>query len=517
MRLGFVNIYSYRPHTKHLMFIADMMKDDGHDVYFLTCDAGVSNCYSRQLKGSGKLVECSRCIAGGVRTFGRGEITNISAGTGSLAEEEVDNIALSSSCTLARTEADSDWNIEEVRVIRKSLHDPVRSVFDSAKDWISANALEGVICFNGRMELTQAVTKACEKLDIPFITHERPWFGHGIQLHPNSSCLALQALNTLVKKYRSLPLTYIQAKHAGHLIGQRFLQQNHLEWRLYNPKPESSRWPVATSTEPKVLIIPSSKNEFAGHPDWRSGWPSNTDALDDFFNIFSFDPKKAVLRCHPNWGERIGQVTGERSLTHYREWANRNGVHFIESESSKSTYDLIQQSDIVLVNGGSSAVEAGACGKQVICLGPSTYEHAGFAQTFNSKIEMQKNRLNKLEADDIRRKTLRFVYLRSKRHPQYVDYVRALDVANYEYFKGANPNRIVEMLKTGKLQPDDKSFSESEDSEVTILEMLKNSDWKGLAAEGYSNNKTLLPLPIRPRFLFRWIDLLRNKFSRGDR
>lgn len=516
MRLGFVNIYSFRPHVKNLMFMANMMKNDGHDVYFLTCDAGVSNCYSRQLKEASKLVECSKCIAGGVRTFGGGKITKISAGVGSLKDEEVDSIALSSSCTLARTEADSDWNIREVEAIRKSLHDPVRFAFESAKDWILANSLEGVICFNGRMELTQAVIKACEKLDIPFITHERPWFGHGIQLHPNSSCLALQALNSLVKKYRSLPLTYSQAKHAGHLIGQRFLQQNHLEWRLYNQNPEPSRWPVETGSEPKILIIPSSKNEFAGHPDWKSGWSSNTDALDDFFDTFSFDPKKAVLRCHPNWSERIGKVTGERSLTHYAKWANKNGIQFIDSKSSKSTYDLVQQSDIVLVNGGSSAVEAGACGKQVICLGPSTYEHAGFAQTFNSKIEMQENGLNKLESDDIQRKTLRFVYLRSKRHPQYVDYVRDLGISNYEYFRGGDPNRIVEMLKTGKLQADDKSFSETEGSEITVLEMLKNCDWEGLVAEGDSN-KVLPPLQIRRRFLFRWIDLLRNKFSRGDR
>ena len=53
--------------------------------------------------------------------------------------------------------------------------------------------------------------------------------------------------------------------------------------------------------------------------------------------------------------------------------------------------------------------------------------------------------------------------------------------------------------------------------EVTITELLKNSDWAGLAAEGDRGNIAPSPVAIRRRFLLRRTDILRNKFGRGDR
>lgn len=515
MRVGFVNIFSFRPHVEHLFYLSKLLDKAGHECFFLTCDAAVSNCYARAIKGNGKLRECSKCVLGGVRSFTGKNVSAISDQKTALDADQLDRLALSSSCTITRTESEAEWNEPEVVSIRRSLHGPIGSVFESAKGWIKNNDLDAVICFNGRMDLTRAVTHACETLGIPFISHERTWFGDGIQLVPNDNCLGLKSLGELVKEYDDKPLTKAQASYAGKLVGERFLQRNSLEWRLYNKNPEPAPWPLNDPGK-RVLVLPSSKNEFAGHDDWKTGWEDNTKALDDFFDVNNIHPTQVVLRCHPNWSENIGQATGSRSLDLYRKWAEMRGIYLISSEEKASTYDLIQQADIVVLNGGSSAVEAGACGKQVVCLGPSTYQNAGFVQVFLSRADMEGKGLLELDSDTVRRKTLRFLYVRSHRFPQFVDYVKAIETTRYKYFAGANAERIVEMIETGKIPADDPTYADTEQYENDVLEALVRGDWGSLSDHEVPEQGGVL-LDISRRKGFKWVDGFRSKFARGDR
>jgi len=366
------------------------------------------------------------------------------------------------------------------------------------------------------MDIPRAVTYACEKYGIPYVTHERTWFGHGIQLIPNGDCLALSSLSELIREFENRPLTEEQAKQAGKLVADRFLQRNHLEWRLYNDKPELAEWPLSASGA-RVLVLPSSKNEFAGHADWETGWEDNALALDDFLDAFSIGPQQVVLRCHPNWAEKIGRVSGDRSLSFYRDWASRRGIHCISSEEKASTYDLIQQADIVVLNGGSSAVEAGVCGKQVVCLGPARYADAGFVQVFSDRDELLIPGASvPIDPDDVIRKTLRYVYLSSSRFPQFVDFVRAVRTTSYNYYDGANADRLLSMLKTGKITPDDGRFSDDEASENDVIHLLKGKKWKSLS-DYKAPELNLDPLEIGRGAGFRWVDTLRAKFSLGDR
>jgi hypothetical protein len=450
-----------------------------------------------------------------VRSFTGTNITAVKDQDSNVASEVLESLVLSSSCTLSRTESESEWNDPKVVKIRKSLRAPVASVFESAKTWILENELDAVICFNGRMDLTRGVTHACEVLDIPFVTHERSWFGDGIQLIPNGNCLSLRALGELVAEYDEKPLTERQARFSGKLLGERFLQRNSLEWRLYNMNPEPAPWPM-TAPGKRVLVVPSSKNEFAGHEEWRSEWEDNTKAIDDFLGVFGIQPEQVVLRCHPNWAENIGQAQGDRSLSLYTRWAKKRNVYLISSEEKASTYDLIQQADIVILNGGSSAVEAGACGKQVVCLGPSTYQRAGFVSVFNSRAEMEEKGLKELDPNLVRQKTLRFIYVRSHRFPQFVDYVKAIETTRYRYFEGAQADRIVSMLKTSRITADDSEYADTDQFEHEVIEALGRSDWGGLS-DYQPPVPVLTPLKIERRRGIRWVDGFRSKFARGDR
>jgi len=517
MRIGFVNLFSFRPHVEQLYYLSVLLKSAGHEVFFLTCDAGVSNCYPRAIKGSSRIKECTKCVIGGVRSYtGKSVMSIRHTPANELPISVLDELALSSSCTLTRTESEDEWLEPDVVRVRQSLYAPIASTYESARHWIEDNALEGVICFNGRMDMTRAVTYACEKLGVPFITHERPWFSQGLHLTPNANCLSLKAVGDMVAEFDDRPLTLRQARIAGKLIGQRFLQRNSLEWRLYNQNPEPAPWPLKASGA-RVLVLPSSKNEFAGHAEWSSPWIDNTRALDDFFEAFSIRPEQVVVRCHPNWAEKIGQVGGDRSLTLYKDWAQRRAIHCISSEQKASTYDLIQQADIVVLNGGSSAVEAGACGKQVICLGPSTYARAGFVRVFTDKASMYvPHARSNLDPELVMRKTLRFLYVRSHRHPQFVDYVRPVETTRYRYFQGADATRIIDIFRTGILTPDDSDYAQCEDQENLVLRLMMKKNWGELA--DYEVQSPALPvLNVKRRLALRWVDDVRARLPRGDR
>lgn len=517
MKVGLVNMFSFRPHVEELMYIASVLSDAGHEVFYLTCDATVSNCYPRAIKGSGKLKECAKCMLGGVRSYTGHQVSALRADrVGGLSEALLDDLALSSSCTLSRTESEAEWEDPAVVSIRASLHQPIDVVYGNTRQWIADHALDGVICFNGRMDLTRGVTYACEQVGIPFITHERPWLGDGLHLTPNANCLSLKAVGDLVREFDDRPLTSAQASIAGKFAGERFLQRNSLEWRLYNQNPEPAAWPLSAPGL-RVLVLPSSKNEFAGHPEWKTEWTDNTQALDDLFEALGIAPEQVVVRCHPNWAENIGQVGGGRSLKQYLDWTSSRSIHCISSEQKASTYDLIQQADIVVLNGGSSAVEAGVCGKQVICLGPSTYSQAGFVRAFSDKAAMYAPGADQpLDPDTVIRKTLRFLYLRSHRHPQFVDFVRAIETTRYSYRRGADAERLIRMFRTGELEADDATWSQDPATEDAVVEKLKNKCWGELADHVVPVTERPL-LEIKRRLAFRWVDGVRAKMPRGDR
>lgn len=490
------------------------MEGAGHESYFLTCDGLYENCYSRSLKGTSKLKECSQCMLGGVRTYKSINIDKVRNAICIYPHEFLDDISFSSSCTLHRIEVNSEWNNAEVVKTRSLLRHGVASTYESVRNWIENRSLDAVIVFNGRIDMTNAVITACSDKKIPFITHERTWFGDGLLLNPGFNCLSLKANNYIVGSFKDKFLTFNQSKKAAKLLAERFLQKNTLEWRVYNKKPKETEWPIAYPGK-RVLVLPSSRNEFSEHPDWKSEWEDNTIALENLLEVFNISPQQVVVRCHPNWSENIGKVSGDKSKLHYQNWARKRGIYLIESDDTRSTYDLIQQADIVVLNGSSSAVEAGACGKQIICLGSSTYENAGFVTTFKSINDMNAcGELIDIDPVDVIRKTLRFVYSSSNRLPQFVNYVRALKTTKYKYFEGADPTIIERMISTGEVLADDDGFEISSHYEDLVISKILSKDWESLIK--YSENFSLEEKNIKRRFAFRWVDGLRGIFKRGD-
>ncbi|MGE3758197.1 MAG: capsule biosynthesis protein [Pseudobdellovibrionaceae bacterium] len=518
MRIGLASVFSFRPHVEHIYYLSTLLKEAGHEVFFLTCDSSVDLCYNRLLKNQSKAVACSLCILGGIRSYPVKNIFSVSSKYRvPLSEENLFNITASSSYSLNRIEAPDDAFLEEVIQTQKSLHSSVETFYGSTQHWIGKNKLDAIFMFNGRMDLTRAMIEAAANCKIPYISVERPWLGHGIQFNPMENCIGLKDIFGLVHEYKDKPLTQSQAAWAAKLLALRYSRKNTLEWRIFNPEAEKSNWPLKGDSE-KILFTPSSRAESAGHPDFTQDYFQDiTRGFDDVMNKLSIKGEQCVLRCHPIWSQKVGHFKGERPLRFFTEWAKKRGIYIIEPDSKADTYDLIRASDLVVVTGGSTGAEAAALGKRVICVGPTFYTHTGFSYDITSP-----NDINNLHSvwdmggDLARTQVLRFFFTYANRYPQYVDFVRASKPTEVNYLWGANVARLEKMIATGKLEADDTAFAENTSEEAYFIENMRNQNWDLLASH-LPKEPTGRPLDISRRFVVGWLDQARDALPPGDR
>jgi hypothetical protein len=345
---------------------------------------------------------------------------------------------------------------------------------------------------------------------------DRTWFGDGVLLIPNGDCLSLAPAKALNRAFRDIPLTLTQARYVGWLLASRFLGRNQGEWRAYNVNATPAAWPIA-SAKRKVLLLPSSRCEFQVHPDWQFGWDEATDAFDWLFRSLAITADQVVLRCHPNWAERIGRATGARAINHYARWAAERGIYCIGSDQTTSTFDLIAASDLVVVNGSSAAFEAGALGKPVVCMGSAHYLEAGIALHLASPGDAPVlTALERHDATCAARASLRFGYTMMRRFAQYADFVRCITPTRYVYCAGGDPDRIIRMLQKGVVEPDDAQVAADTRGEDEVLSLVQRKQWAEL--HRYQRPQAATPeLVLRRRRGLGWIDGARALLPTGDR
>lgn len=525
MRIGFSSIYAWRPHVEHLHYLAGLARQAGHQVSFLTCDADLSSCYTKEVRPSrSDAVHCMGCRIGGLRSYESSGIHSI----GQLADDHLvmpdgaSSWCRSSASTLGRFESDTDFESAEFHALVDRLDGPTRRAYGAARRWIDRERLDAICLFNGRMDATRAVLEAARAAELPFVSVERTWFGDGLLMLPGENCIGLHTADTMVRDWRNLPLTQAQALRAASHVASRFLRRNGKEWRAYNLSARTTDWPIAQSRR-RVLLVPGSRNEVWGHPDWTSKWKEHTAAFDALMEHLGLSADDVVLRCHPNWGEYIGSTDGSKAERHYTDWAKRRGIHCIASTDPTSTLGLIELCDAVVVCGGSAALEAGLLGKQVIAVSPSVYQEAGFQSNADSPESLRSLVLHAtldaathgLQSAHIARQTLRFAYTMIYRLSQYVNQVRCVTTTRYEYFEGADLGRLPNLLRTGVLQADDASHARDLTGEDEVLGLIARRQWQTLleSAPGLPNAPRR---SVRRRWFLRPIDHLREALPRGD-
>lgn len=521
LRVGFATIYAWRPHVEQMAFLARLAQRAGHTACFLSCDGDLPACYTRELRGRPAWQECVLCRIGGVRSYASRDVASIGACASRDAAPADPAWAVSSASTLGRHESDADFASDEFRATVERLAPAVERSYRAARAWIREQRLDAVCVFNGRMDATRAVFEAARSLGVRVLSIERTWFGDGLQILPDESCLGLGSVHRLVREWRERPLTRPQALRAASYVARRFLRRNDKEWRAFNVEAEARPWPSPGGRR-RLLLIPSSRGEVWGHPDWETDWPDPLRAYEALMAHLGLEPADLVLRCHPNWAQRIGRQGGERAERFYADWATRRGIAVIGSADRTSTLELIRQSEGIVVANGSAALEAGLLGKQVIAFAPSTYQEAGFRDSMATPEALRALRLHAdlppdelvRRRDDIARRTLRFAYCVTHRIPQYTREVRADSTTRYRYAPQADPARFDALLRGGELRADDDGCADGPAGEDGVLRQIAANDWQGILDAVPSEPAVLEP--IARRLAFRPVDAVRPIMPVGD-
>ena len=523
MRIGFSSIYSWRPHVEHLYYLARLARQAGHDVAYLTCDADLPSCYARELlQQRPRWLHCMLCRAGGIRSYAKGGVSSV----GRMAESSAARAhaprdwSCSSAGTLGRFESPDDFAGPQFEQIVERLAPAVDKTYRAARNWIERERLDAVCFFNGRLDVTRAILEAAKDAGIRYVSMERTWFGDGMQLLPDEDCMGLKTVDAMVGAWRGIPLTGPQGLRAAGHMASRFLRRNKTEWRAYNTSAKVIPWP--SEGRRRILLAPSSRNEVWAHPNWTPGWPQVTDAFDALMGHWQLHPAELVLRCHPNWGQSIGSVSGALSERYFTDWAQRRGIRVIAADDPVSTQGLMEQADSVVVSGGSAGVDAGILGKQVIAVTPSVYQRAGFQNTVYRREDLAQLAFigerstyeRQSSAERIARQTLRFCYTMNYRIPQYVEHVRCVTTTRYAYLDGADPARFTALLQSGELQPDDPQAARDGADEDELLSEIQARAWEGLLRPAPEATRPLRS--VRRRWMYRPLGRLREALPRGD-
>lgn len=521
MNIGVVTYFAFRPHTEHMFALSKIIEEAGHNVYSLSCDGALTTCYKRELTKTSKLKECTKCTLGGLRSY---PVANIKSARyyqrpDDLVtdESEIPQWGHSSACTVFRAETETEKSSNSFMLLKANLSRAAWQSYKIASRWIDDKKLDAIVCFNGRMEATRGVLEAAKAKNIRYVSVERSW-GHGLLLLPDSDCLGLQALHKMIKEYNSKPLTLSQAYKATQIVASRFLKKNMTEWRAYNLNSVDSQWPLK-GTKKKILILPSSCNEYDGHADWRMQWKDQFDAFNNVINAMGLPIDCYVMRGHPNWSETIGATGGDTIQHHYEKWAKEKGIYYIPSKSNISTQYLIRQADVVILNGGSAAIEAGILGKPIISLIATPYQYGGFITNYLSpEDEINLDKILRIDDNMIRRMTIRFLYTWSFRFMQYTKDIRAIDSIRYTYSGHLNADKIMKIITTGTVPSDDDVIAMDEKDEAEILSLIKSEQWESIY--NFTENSPAKTPTFRHfdrKSLFKTIGRVRALLPIGDR
>ncbi len=251
-----------------------------------------------------------------------------------------------------------------------------------------------VIVFNGRFAYTRALVRACDKLGIPFYTHERGSSIRKYMLFPNTLPHDISYFNSQVKNCWSNPVVaYDYKKRVAEEFYIERLEGINQSWFSFITNQSKELLPENLNNKNyNIGVFLSSEDEFIAIGDqWNNGlFKNQLEGLDYIINkIKSADNTHFYIRIHPNSKDLNTFISKVLKLA-------SDKVTIIEPLSPVSSYKLLMQVDKVLTFGSTIGIEASYWGKPSINIGNSFYknlnvtynpvDHSELENTLNNKL-----------------------------------------------------------------------------------------------------------------------------------
>jgi hypothetical protein len=452
--VGVVQIYPWRPHASQRDFLLKLVREEGYQLSELVCNGSTVKCYDKQYQtlGWGGLDHCVKCRLGSSKI--RNDVPRFALDWTlcDIAVDGEDQAMLSNRAALIRAEVASDLENGEDNI---GVRQAYRVGYHSAVKWIDAFGVDLILLFNGRIDILRGVMDAARARGVDFASYERSWFGDGIMLIPGDNCLGLSLMHELVATVGKMELSADQAMRAATVIRRRVERLGSNEWRDFQT--QSLNWHRdvrdALGSAYEILVLPSSMYEVWGHSDWNTGWRDNFEAMDWLQSKLDVPWSRWVLRGHPIWGQRVGKSLGEHAARHYKDFCASRGIRYIEADSPLHTSALIDAAELVVVNGGSSVIDAVWRGKPVVSLSESAFRNAGICPTVLSPDDD----IDIPNDADRKRQLVRFIHGMDRMMPTFVDHLVSISPAEQLQYEGAAFQDVVDQIRDNTLVPPGKN------------------------------------------------------------
>jgi hypothetical protein len=93
--------------------------------------------------------------------------------------------------------------------------------------------------------------------------------------------------------------------------------------------------------------------------------------------------------------------------------------------------------------------------------------------------------------------------------------VRAETTTRFKYDLSADPQRFVDLLRSGELRADDEDYAIDTREEDDVLQRIARRDWQGVLDSLEPDARAYEA--VRRRLMFRPIDTIRQRMPVGDR
>ncbi len=446
--VGVAQIYPWRPHGAHRDFLLRLAREAGLETSELVCDGSLTKCYDKQFGtvGFGSIDHCVKCRLGGRHGAEATRSFRLDWSFKKIPVPGEDLAILSSLAALVRAELPEDLaHVTE----KNGILSAYRVGYHSTVQWIQTFGVDLVLLFNGRIDILKGVMDAAAMLGVDYASYERSWFGDGIWLVPFNNCLGIAPILDLSRKLAVRELTAEQVRHAEDVIDRRVNRTGSNEWRDFQTR--SAAWSTDVLAEigeaPEVLVLPSSSYEYWGHPDFGTEFENNFEALDALQHRLGIPYSRFVIRGHPIWAERVGPCDGSKAENHYRRFCAARGIRYVPASSKLHTSALIEACEMVVLNSGTSVIEAVWRGKPVVSLTPSLYQDSGVCATFSGPDHV----LDVPGAGQRRDGIIRFAYAVEKLIPTFVPYLNAASSSRQNEFAGATFADVAEQVAQNTL------------------------------------------------------------------
>jgi len=390
MKILFYSSYHATPHIETELEIAGKLLSEGHEVFFLRCLRQLNICFANP---DHTFLGCKVCISKITRAYKRINVPKQNIVTFPEVDVDIDSV-----CDMEKIKTVDDlkrltykdWDLG--LAVASSLISSVRDhepdlnyykdfiergiktatfVYESGDKLLDEIRPDIVYLFNGRFLEVRPFMRLCEKKSIKFYTHERGGVLKNYLLReegiPHSLMLATNEIRDI----------WENGGKDKEEIGRKFFEDRRNRviqgWHSFTTGQTYNKLPAGfDSNKENITIFNSSMDEYEGIAEFKNRiYKDDNEAIEQIVSSFLHDDTKHFyLRVHPNL-KKLDNTQTKKINSFIGRY---NNLTVIGAEEDIDTYELMDQSNKIIVFGSTTGIEAVYWNKPAILLSRAFYE-----------------------------------------------------------------------------------------------------------------------------------------------